>query len=273
MPVKLHFEAGEPPLKWLKKIAGGKHQLSQEFCLVEGWKSISEAVDSKQCQIQLILHTRRCENTLQKHPWHVNAQNIIIENKDLAPLCSTQNPEGVLAVVTKPQTNNVPPTFDHHPSEPILPSTPNLVHLGLYQWRDPSNVGAVIRTARGLGIRSVTIIGHGPDFFSTKVIRCSMGSVFHMHLHRVPEDHPFFSENQEQIHMICATAQGKSSRTWIPEKENTFLMIGSESHGFPETFSKRFTNLGIPLQNNLESLSAPIASTLMMEHLLHPTPQ
>ena len=256
----LNFESGEPPIKWLRKVAKAKHPLNEQYCLVEGWKAISEACEKH--TPQLIIHTEAAEPKLKEQPWHHLGQTFLIEAKDLKEFCSTQSPEGVLAAFDRPKVSPSPPQGQL-----------GELHLGLFEWRDPSNVGAVIRTARGLGVSSVTMIGNGPHFFSTKVIRCSMGSVFHMNLHQMSNNDGFFLPSGDDLNrspnFVCATATSQSSKDWRPEKNWTFLMIGSESHGFPEEFSTRHPNIGIPLKGGLESLSAPIASALLMDHLLH----
>jgi TrmH family RNA methyltransferase len=255
----LSFEQGEPPIKWLRKVAKTKHPLNEQYCIVEGWKAISEASEKR--TPHLVLHTEAVATTLNHQDWHKEEPTFIISPKDIKEFCSTQTPEGVLAIFDRPQTNA------HFPE-----GKPGELHLGLYEWRDPSNVGAVVRTARGLGVSSVTMIGHGPKFFSTKVIRCSMGSVFHLPLHQITSDDTCFSnssaEQNNAPNFVCATATSQSSKDWKPKKDWSFLMIGSESHGFPEHFSSQFNNVGIPLKAGLESLSAPIASALIMDHLL-----
>ena len=258
--MSLYFEPGEPPIKWLRKVAKAKSALHEQYCLVEGWKAIGEACEKQ--KPHLILHTESVLTVLDSQTWREHGQTFLIGAKDLKEFCSTQSPEGVLAVFDRPKVPTAPPQGKQ-----------GELHLGLFEWRDPSNVGAVVRTARGLGVSSVTMIGHGPDFFSTKVIRCSMGSVFHLPLYQLSSEDTFFTHSESNLdggpNFACATATGQSSRDWRPKKDWTFLMIGSESHGFPEAFSRRYPNVGIPLQNGLESLSAPIASALLMDHLLH----
>jgi RNA methyltransferase, TrmH family len=249
----LSFEPSFPPLKWLRKLSGAKSELSEKYCLVEGWKCISEAWSWG--VPHLLLCTEKTLPELKAKGWAETCAHYSLGAKEFEELCSTQNPEGVLGVFSRPAVSTQAPS----------PQVGE-VHLGLYQWRDPSNIGAAVRSARGLGAASVTLMGSGPDFFSAKVIRCAMASVFHLPLHHIDVD----MDQLKDFELVMAAAGGVSSRTWQPESRPTFLLIGSESHGLPADILQQGKVLGIPLARQLESLSAPIASALLLDHLLHP---
>jgi TrmH family RNA methyltransferase len=111
---------------------------------------------------------------------------------------------------------------------------------------------------------SVTMIGSGPDFFSPKVIRSSMGSVFHINLHRSDSETCL-----AQTDLFCAAAGGQTLATCSPST-SPLLVLGSESHGLPEAFLNAGTVVGIPLHGGLESLSAPIAASILMDQIQRP---
>lgn len=169
----------------------------------------------------------------------------LIEEKVFSELCSTANPEGILASFPRPEL------------KPWSPNNKGL-HLALYQWRDPSNVGSVIRSARGLGVHSITMLGAGPDFFSPKVIRSSMGSVFHTSLHRSD----ISSLSSEKPLFLAAAGGTPIDELTLPQ--NPILVLGSESQGLPESIQNSGQLVGIPLSGGLESLSAPIAAAILI---------
>ena len=253
MSTKLSFDPEHPPLKWLRKLSSGRSEASEQYCLAEGWKCIEEAWAWS--PPHLIVVAEKAQAELDNKNWSSRCAVQVVSQKDFDSLCSTQTPEGVLGVFNRPAVGHSAP-----------PAHRGEVHLGLFQWRDPSNIGAAIRSARGLGAASVTLLGTGPDFFSPKVIRCSMGSVFHIPLARIETDLSLLSDFQ----VVMAAAGGASSRLFQPQSRSIFLLIGSESHGLPPEFLKQAGIVGVPLVGQLESLSAPIASALLLDHLLFP---
>ena len=53
-------------------------------------------------------------------------------------------------------------------------------HVVLVNPSDTGNMGTIIRTCIGFGIRNLAIIEPAVDIFNPKVIRASMGSLFHL---------------------------------------------------------------------------------------------
>lgn len=243
----MNFENGHPPLKWVQKIRNGREGLDLRYCLVEGWKCVDEVPSDLTKSV--LLHDAEGEERAQS--LGLDIPTYLIPNHDLRRCCSTQNPEGVLLVVERPKLRE------------SLPETSGLV-ISLYQWRDPSNIGALVRAARGLGVSAVGLIGSGPDFFSPKVNRSSMGSVFHLPLFRV-EDDPSLYKN---LNPFLAAAGGENSRSLGNWEGQRHLIIGSESHGLPQNWLEIGKVIGIDLRGGLESLSAPVAGALLADHFL-----
>ncbi|CAN5277047.1 hypothetical protein BH10PAT2_BH10PAT2_2540 [soil metagenome] len=48
--------------------------------------------------------------------------------------------------------------------------------------RDPGNLGTMIRTADWFGIKSILVSSSGVDIYNGKVLRATMGSLFHLNI-------------------------------------------------------------------------------------------
>lgn len=245
-----NFSPNDPPIKLAKKLQKKKESDHYQLCLVEGWKCIEEASHLSN-PVAMFIQKGKEINTPCSAPIYELDQEVF------SSLCSTQSPEGALGIFPKPQAS---PLF-HQPK-------PGEIHLILYQWRDPNNVGAVIRSARGFGVKHITLWGDGPDFFSPKVIRSSMGSVFHTQLHKVTAETPLPNEGR----LLLADAGGTAIQQLdISQNEALHILIGSESHGWPDSLHSMGEVFSLPLENQLESLSAPIAASVSIfafRHLL-----
>jgi len=237
------FQAHEPPIKLAKKLLLKKEAEALNLCLVEGWKCFNEAQVKGEPIALFLLEGINPPSTFKSA-----APCFTLSEKQFKTLSSTQTPEGVVAIFHRPLIKNSFPA-----------AKANELHLILYEWRDPNNLGAVVRSARGLGLKSITLWGTGPDFFSAKVIRTSMGSVFHLDLHHVGLAQTLAPESQ----LFLADASGTPLESLrLDPSIPAFILIGSESHGWPKNLQTQGVTFSIPLKNQLESLSAPIAASL-----------
>ncbi len=177
----------------------------------------------------------------------------------LAQLSDVESSSGALAVVRQP-------TWD----QSAVLAQPRV--LGLYgdMLQDPTNIGAIIRTAAGLNVSGLWLAPNSVDVFNPKVVRATAGTLFQLPIftHIGPE------ELLAMDCMILAADAGdgggsvpiRSIQT-IPAR--TIVAIGSESRGLSEATLKaaklRFT---IPLNQGVESLNAAAAAAIALFHLL-----
>ncbi len=243
------------PLRLARKLQQRRCGEERGLCLVEGFKCLKEAL--RMGPPVAVFFSARAAGALAPLSLARDHAHEVAE-KTLAALCSTATPEGVLAIVRRP------------PVAAGLPAgQPGSLHLALYEWRDPANTGAVVRCARGLGAASVLQWGEGPDFFSPKVIRASMGSVFHLPLARLP------AREQPPETWACFYADASASRApaRLARDRPNLLVVGGEAHGLPEGLRSAPGALAIEMSGGLESLSAPIAAALLLDRLrgrIHP---
>ena len=60
-------------------------------------------------------------------------------------------------------------------------------HVALVCPSDMGNLGTILRTLRGFGIRDLALVGNGADVWNPKVVRASMGALFRMEVESFPE--------------------------------------------------------------------------------------
>ena len=88
-------------------------------------------------------------------------------------LSQDESPDGVMAVAA------MTPAIDPE----SLPDSPGPLLL-LHEVNNPNNLGAVLRTADWFGFRTVLISAGSCEATNPKVVRTSMGSLFHLTLSR-----------------------------------------------------------------------------------------
>ncbi|MBS4981659.1 MAG: 23S rRNA (guanosine(2251)-2'-O)-methyltransferase RlmB [Lachnospiraceae bacterium] len=167
----------------------------------------------------------------------------------------TKTPQGILCVVRQ----------SSHCLEEILEAEDAHL-LVLDNLQDPGNLGTIIRTAEGAGVTGVLISKESVDIYNPKVIRSTMGSIY-----RVP--FTYVEDLKETIgklkrHGICTYAahlDGKNSYDKEDYTKKTAFLIGNEGNGLrKEVADLADTWIRIPMQGQVESLNAAIATSVLM---------
>jgi TrmH family RNA methyltransferase len=135
---------------------------------------------------------------------------------------------------------------------------------------DPGNLGSLIRSANSFGADAFVTLGHGVDVFEPKVIRSSLGAVFHTQV-----AHAGSFEDLEtwlaSLRKRCGLkVVGTDSTGDVPAQDGALarpvaLMLGNEAKGL----SVRLKGLAdrivrIPLEGAVNSLNVACAGSILM---------
>ena len=165
----------------------------------------------------------------------------------------------MLAVVKKPRQEKVEMLIKKGGSRLLM----------LYQINNPNNLGALLRTAHWFGFETVMLSAGSVDFTHPKVVRSSMGSIFHINM----ADELDFIETTALIKkdFFVVGSHAKKGVRPHPCAGKTALMLGSESHGIPEALLGISDELwSIPGSGDADSLSLPQAAAIMMYECASP---
>lgn len=167
----------------------------------------------------------------------------------------TLTPQGIMALVNKPE---------YKLDQLIQKNTLNLMLLE--DIRDPGNLGTIIRTAEGAGFDGIIISKTSVDVYNPKVIRSTMGAIYRMPIIYV-EDFIEALERlkTENIKIYAAHLQGASYYDKLDYNKKTAILIGNEANGLSNEAAKASDyRVKIPMEGQLESLNAAIASGILM---------
>lgn len=169
-------------------------------------------------------------------------------------LAGTRTPQGVFALFPLPQCG-----FGDIPED-----APGVLLCESMQ--DPANVGAVIRTAAGLGLGAVVLAGACADPFGGKALRASMGSVCRVPVVRCGTAAEAAAALREKGFTLYAAAlQGAAPVGAKPVKTPFALMIGNEGGGLgAEALAAADERIFLPMENGVESLNAAAAAAVLM---------
>ncbi|MBR5441941.1 MAG: RNA methyltransferase [Clostridia bacterium] len=143
-------------------------------------------------------------------------------------------------------------------------------YIALEDVSNPSNFGAVIRTAEAVGLDGVIVSG-GCDLYNPKSLRASMGSVFRLNV--VETDNlPEFLKSLANEGMFVYAGVPDSNAESITEVSMAgggVSIIGNEGNGITEETLKAATKLvTIPMKGRAESLNAAAAASIMIWEMM-----
>jgi TrmH family RNA methyltransferase len=122
---------------------------------------------------------------------------------------------------------------------------------------DTGNLGTIIRSALGFGIKNIVIIKPGVDCFDPKTIRASMGAVFSMNI----EYFEFFESYRDAHRNKCYLfmIHGGKELSQVSFAKPFSLVFGSESAGLDHTYKTQGTLVNIKQSKEVDSLNLSIA--------------
>ena len=225
----------------------------QQHCLfvLEGARLCFDVLNS----VYTVKYLLVTEKAAAKYPKEVEALGersecaYLITDEIADKLSDTSNTQGIFAVCKMQQSE--------------FETGSRVVALDNVQ--DPSNVGAIIRTAEALGIGSL-ILYNCCDIYNPKTLRASMGSVLRTDITITKNLELFLSEIKERYRIYSTVPSDDADViTGIDFSVPTVCVIGNEANGVEESIKALSDGLiTIPMPGRAESLNASVAASITM---------
>ena len=133
-------------------------------------------------------------------------------------------------------------------------------HVVLVNPADMGNLGTIIRTVLGFGIRNLAIIGQAADVFHPKVIRASMGALFRMNISFFADFESYRLQYAERDFFPFMLDGGKLlTPNTCPQSEKFSLIFGNEASGLPPEYQHCGQSLFIPQTEWVDSLNLAVS--------------
>ena len=142
-------------------------------------------------------------------------------------------------------------------------------YIALENIQDPSNLGAIARTAEALGIDGAVISGCC-DRFSPKSQRASMGSLLRLNIIETEDLCSCLSELKEKGFKLYATTPDESAVkiTACDMEGSVVAVIGNEGNGVSDEVFDICRKVTIPMLGRAESLNASVAAAITMWEMM-----
>jgi len=149
-----------------------------------------------------------------------------------------------------------------------LPPTPFL--LVFDRPSDCGNFGTIIRSANSFGVDAIFVIGHGVDIHDPKVIRSSLGSVFHSRIIAVQSMQEFeawisHQKRVSNIRIIGTDSAGDASLLNLKLTKPIAIVLGNEAKGMSVAL-KNICDVvvSIPVSGAVNSLNVACAGSIFL---------
>ncbi len=141
--------------------------------------------------------------------------------------------------------------------------------VALDRVRDPGNLGTVMRTCDGAGVKGVVLIGETCDPFALEAVRATMGSLFHVPLARAGEAD--FIRHMETVpaRLVGTHLKADTDYRGADYRQPLVLVMGNEQQGLTDLLSEACDlTVRIPMVGQADSLNLAVSTGLMIYEAL-----
>lgn len=138
-------------------------------------------------------------------------------------------------------------------------------HIALVNPMDMGNIGTIMRTMLGFGYYNLVIIKPAVDVFDPKVIRASMGAIFHLNIEYY-DDFECYYQKYKHHEFYPLMLKGASNIHNVFTENLHTLVFGNESSGLPDEYLNYGKSVFIPHSEEIDSLNLSMAVGLTLFH-------
>ncbi len=246
-------------IKETKKLfTSSKERAEKEMFVLEGARLCFDAVNSD-CEIKTVLITESCfekNERFAKVLINKAESSYIITEEISSKISQTQTSQGIFALC-KMKSNQSDIDYEKK-------------YIALDCVRDPSNLGAVSRSAEALGISGI-IVYNCCDIYNPKALRASMGSLLRIPVvksENLCETIEKLKKNSMKVYATVPDSYAKDIRS-IDFSGGSVCVIGNEANGISsEVKASCDLSITIKMLGLAESLNAGVAASITMWEML-----
>lgn len=249
-------------LSFVKSIHLKKFRKQYKLFIVEGYKSISEFIDSDY-ELSQLFYTPEFAPKVANFPQITKSYQI--SQIQLERISTLKKPSGILALFKNKQEKELKDI-----------NLQNEFTLVLDCIQDPGNLGTIIRTADWFNIKNIVCSLNSADCYNPKVVQATMGSLAHVNIH--------YTDLVTWLPSVTIKTYGAllngtslyksalSDHSNLLNKHEGIIIMGNEGNGIHSDILP-FINeaITIPGFGKAESLNVAIATALICSEIRRST--
>lgn len=233
--------------RWMKLAADARLRREERRALIEGPHLVAEALRARLEPLALIVSETGLEHA-EIRSLVAGRQPVVLGDRVFAAVVDAASPPGIAAEIAIPQQ----------------PGATGQTSVFLQGVQDPSNVGAIVRSAAAFGAGEVVLDRACADPWSPKALRAGMGGHFRLGLRQVAALESALEAFGGTT--VCAVAAGGVSLRALQTKgERLGWIFGAEGRGVSEALARRAAlRVTIPMAPGTESLNVAAAAAICL---------
>lgn len=241
-------------IKYFALMHDRKKASKEGVIFIEGVRLCEDAIISGVIPEKIVCTEDRLDTVKSWEMLNSTDVQVTLTTKEcFAKIASTVNPQGVAMIVREPEVKaTIPSRGDKD------------VFVVLEEIQDPGNLGTIIRMADAFDFTAVIITEGTVDPYNEKVLRSSMGSIWHIPVIKFKNSDEIITTLKARgVSLIATDLNGKL----LDEKNLTLpaaYFIGNEGNGLRnETSDACDCKIKIPMPGKAESLNAASAASIV----------
>ncbi|HXX62563.1 MAG TPA: RNA methyltransferase [Bacteroidota bacterium] len=251
-------------IKEIRALSQKKARDEQGLFVVEGLRLAQEAAGSD-FEVLRVLHTaefvsegpgRTVIEKFSKKCRHVEQ----VTAKDIDRVADTVSTQGVIALLRQKQMHVDALMASEHASS---------VLVALDGVSDPGNLGSIVRTCDWFAVSGIFIGRSSVDLYNPKVIRATMGGIFHLPVVTDVDLLSSISRSRERGYTVyVADGAGETHFDRVRFAHRSLIVLGNEAWGVSDQI-RRLADMRVAIRRygSAESLNVGVACGVILAGL------
>lgn len=237
-------------IKLVRKLAQKKFRNELKLFVAEGLRLCEEVPIN---QIEFGFFTREFLSDARSAALIARLKNLEeVTASTMEKLSDTQTPQGILLVVRQKFS-----TLEEVTAKKII--------VALDGVQDPGNVGTILRTAAAFDC-SVIMLDGSAEIFNPKVVRSSMGAIFHVPIIKL--SHEEFL-NLRGVEVLAAALDSTAEIYYRHDfSGKVAIVFGSEANGVTKKILDAARKIFIPMNGHAESLNVATSAAIILSEAI-----
>ena len=256
-------------VKWASSLADKKNRKNERYFMAEGVKLTQEALAAGLPVDFCIVNEKKKDAVLEsiseffEDEKFAECRIVTVTDNVFEKISTEKSPQGVISVIKY---------LDFFREMDIIYKEefflqPDEKAIFLHSVRDPSNLGAVIRSSVAFGTDHIILTDDCADIYNPKTIRSAMGSLYRVKVTIVGNTDSFIAAAHANSRRVFAAELTDNAISLADANliSTDIVMIGNEGHGIPKEISALCDgSVYIPISKKTESLNASVAAAIFM---------
>ncbi|MBX3394668.1 MAG: RNA methyltransferase [Phycisphaerae bacterium] len=250
-----------PRIKEVTDLRDARTRRETGLILIDGLREIQRAIDSGVVIEEAFVHQPKLQTPAGQAVLHrlreIGARLVTISDRVLEKIAYGERGDGLVVVARRPS----------HSLEQIDLGNSALVAV-IEGLEKPGNIGAIVRSADGAGVRAVIVTEAAADPYGPNAIRASTGTIFSTRLVEATFDSTRDWCAEQGLQIVAATPHASRSYHELDYGHPTAVVLGSEARGLTQRWGDRAIGARVPMCGRADSLNVSVTAALFFYEAL-----